>query len=1132
MKRSRRVLAVLLTLCLVFSLLPTAQALEQSNGTELYALHGLTLTTPYSDEAQVQFTAEDGCTLVIALYDRSGQMLGADMLAVAGSPEKQELSVPIPASRPESYLLKAFLLDSLSLVPLCASATLDSEDVGAAGYDYEITSLTVDGSTVTATVSTRHACILSVELLDETDDVVLGSASTEVDGKLEITDVTLSHSVSLPEYFRARAVLTDEEGIELCKPYTTICYTQAYKTFAARSPEDFPDNVVLDFGTSGYGVLVDGAVLTEGIATETDKGYLLPVSAMPQAGDVLVLTDSNSVQTPVKAASVTDNGDGTVTVVPADASVSELYKVLRLNTLVDVGNAAQNNGEAVMLAEAGEATLVELSSSLTAGALKVSAKTTVSLVADAIYDVELFGEDYFETKIQLKTNGKAEASLSGKLKSSDILKDAFGNTVEPEILIYDGPISVIGLGLASIDIKVSIPLEFEFEAKGAFSLEYANQAGFKYDPVNGCRPIRSNEANAAFELEGKFEIKAGPEIELDLVILRGMLEGGLSGQVGLKAAGVVSHSEELESGDKKHACDACCDISLSLFANITGDLGYDISEKTKGTLLAINLLSNSIDLGKAYCSIINDKDSIFEGKLSFGLGTCPNDQYRVTFNTLSSTGKTLTGIPLSVYSGGLLKGSGTSSCQIYLYDGDYTVKADFDSDTYEKEFTVSGAARTVTAYEGTMDLLGVVTDAQTGEPVQGALVRATPDEGSVRTAYSDSGGSWSLTELAPETWSISISAEGYADWETTLIGEVGAHTLEAKLKERDDYMEWSFDETTGLLSVWGKGEMPYYSSSSGPWREHKEDILKVEVRGLSSICSSAFREHVNLSEVSLPEGLTEIGSYAFYGCSVLTEITLPDGLKTIDDSAFSRCLALEEISLPESLTYIGEYAFNGCVSLRGVDIPYGVEQIYSYTFAYCESMKYLTIPYSVTYISEKAFASCSSLSELAIPGSVTTVGPYAFENCTGLITLTLGEGVKSIYSDAFSGCEKLRSLVLPEGLQSIGWSAFGYCSSLESLTIPDSVTSIQAYAFEHCTALSSVELSSGLSSLSQNMFSGCTNLLSVTFPASITSISRWVFHNCESLSSVYYSGTQEQWNAISVGDYNSALSSATVYYNS
>jgi len=79
---------------------------------------------------------------------------------------------------------------------------------------------------------------------------------------------------------------------------------------------------------------------------------------------------------------------------------------------------------------------------------------------------------------------------------------------------------------------------------------------------------------------------------------------------------------------------------------------------------------------------------------------------------------------------------------------------------------------------------------------------------------------------------------------------------------------------------------------------------------------------------------------------------------------------------------------------------------------------------------------------------------------------------------------------------------------LTSITIPDSMTSIGYDAFE-----------------------GCTSLTSIKMPDSVTSIGGSAFYNCTSLAIVNYTGTEEQWSAISIGSSNSSLTNATINYN-
>lgn len=83
---------------------------------------------------------------------------------------------------------------------------------------------------------------------------------------------------------------------------------------------------------------------------------------------------------------------------------------------------------------------------------------------------------------------------------------------------------------------------------------------------------------------------------------------------------------------------------------------------------------------------------------------------------------------------------------------------------------------------------------------------------------------------------------------------------------------------------------------------------------------------------------------------------------------------------------------------------------------------------------------------------------------------------------------------------SIGNEVFFGCSELTSIEIPSSVTSIGNYAFFDCSGLTSIEI-----------------------PSSVTSIGDLAFWFCSGLKDVYYTGTQEQWNAISFGSGGDAL---------
>ena len=116
--------------------------------------------------------------------------------------------------------------------------------------------------------------------------------------------------------------------------------------------------------------------------------------------------------------------------------------------------------------------------------------------------------------------------------------------------------------------------------------------------------------------------------------------------------------------------------------------------------------------------------------------------------------------------------------------------------------------------------------------------------------------------------------------------------------------------------------------------------------------------------------------------------------------------------------------------------------------------------------------------------------------------------IECIISYAFDNCHSLTEITITSSVTSIGSNAFSFCSSLTSITIPNSVTSIGSYAF-----------------------SGCSSLEGATIGNGVTSIGDYAFNNCSCLTTVNYTGTEEQWNAITVGSNNTPLNEANKNYN-
>lgn len=332
---------------------------------------------------------------------------------------------------------------------------------------------------------------------------------------------------------------------------------------------------------------------------------------------------------------------------------------------------------------------------------------------------------------------------------------------------------------------------------------------------------------------------------------------------------------------------------------------------------------------------------------------------------------------------------------------------------------------------------------------------------------------------------------------------------------------------------------------------------------LESIGLMAFEDCVNLRSIDLPYGLTSIGYAAFMDCHSLTSITLPESLSGLGGfmgEVFANCTSLTSVTFPRSFTSTGFGTFGGCTSLVDVTIPDTITTIGASTFSDCTSLTNITLPSSITAIGEDAFSGCTSLTSFVIPNGVPSIGEDTFRNCYALTAITIPASVTTIGYAAFEYCYNLSSVNYAgtpaqwkqididsgntaleqayEGnpISSCGDNATWSIDNAGTLTIrgtgeitdtPWSDPMILPYSIH----IKNVVLEDGITGICSYAFD-YTDIVSVTLPATLIHIDYSAFDGCNDLTTVNYAGSPEQWNNIKIANHNDELLNATRYYYS
>ncbi|MBQ6381272.1 MAG: leucine-rich repeat domain-containing protein, partial [Clostridia bacterium] len=207
----------------------------------------------------------------------------------------------------------------------------------------------------------------------------------------------------------------------------------------------------------------------------------------------------------------------------------------------------------------------------------------------------------------------------------------------------------------------------------------------------------------------------------------------------------------------------------------------------------------------------------------------------------------------------------------------------------------------------------------------------------------------------------------------------GAHAADLPSSGQcGDNVYYTFDSSTGKLTISGSGAMSNYNYSS----------------------TSPFYEQTAIKSIEIQSGVTSIGNEVFFGCSGLINITIGKSITDIGNSAFLGCSGLTSITIPDSVTSIHDFAFRSCKGLTSITIPASVTRFYS----------------------GNVFDACSGLTSIQVDANNTVYNSK--NNCNAII--------ETETNTLIAGCQ---NTVIPNTVTSIGYSAFDSCSGLTNITI-------------------------------------------------------------------------------------------------
>ena len=343
--------------------------------------------------------------------------------------------------------------------------------------------------------------------------------------------------------------------------------------------------------------------------------------------------------------------------------------------------------------------------------------------------------------------------------------------------------------------------------------------------------------------------------------------------------------------------------------------------------------------------------------------------------------------------------------------------------------------------------------------------------------------------------------------------------------------------------------------------------------GLTRIGTYAFSGCSSLTDIDIPDSVTQMDTGAFSGCAALETVHVPEGLQSIYPYVFKGCRNLKSVTIPESAVYIYIGAFEDCSSIESIYIPANVKFFQELAFVGMDSLlsfevseenpyfsageygclyskdhtvlaaypggrdtSAFTVPEYVEKIERSAFAELNALESVSFPASVTEIAPGAFYRCPNIVSFTVDPENPALR--CVNNCviaPQTQELVLacktgriPEDGSVTRIRSKAFVNTGRSVTVPGCIVEFGEDIFTGCGTLESAVLAPGITKTGYRMFP--ITVKTIVIPDTVTFIEAFLVEAAQYATftppcdlEIYYTGSEEQWNAVHIENWYEAL---------